>query len=108
MSELLGENKELAVREFEILRGDCGCGRRFAVDHLRPGRHRFDPDWDAMLLLDLADRDGPIRNVQDTFDEAALGITRAIRKLRHQVKFTQSVTRRIPAVQLRRRATKNF
>jgi hypothetical protein len=36
-----------------------------------------------MQLLDLTNRDGAVRAFQHAFDEAALGVTRAIRKLWH-------------------------
>ena len=48
-------------------------------------RHRFDPNRDAILLLDLPDSDGSVSDIEHALDETALGIARAIGKLWHQV-----------------------
>ena len=85
MAELFGENQQLAVRNFEVLRRQRRPRRGLAIDHWRRRGHRLDPNRDAILLLDLPDGDRTIGDVEHAFDEAALGIARAVGKLRHRM-----------------------
>ena len=70
--------------------GGCDDDDGFAIDHLRSRCHRFNPNRGAILLLDLPDSDGTIRNIEHAFDEIALGIARAVGKLRHRVRLRRS------------------
>ena len=78
MAELLGENQQLAVRNLKILCRSRLARRGLTVERRRLRRHRFDPNRDAILLLDLPDGDGAISDIEHAFDEAALGIARAM------------------------------
>ena len=68
--------QQLAVRNLEILCRRCAARRGLTVERRRLRRHRFDPNRDAILLLDLPDGDGAISDIEHAFDEAALGIAR--------------------------------
>src|SRR5262249_40633343 len=70
VAELLGENQQLAVRNLKVL---CRSrARRHGLTIERRGlcRHRFDPNRDAILLLDLPDGNGAISDIEYAFDEA--------------------------------------
>src|SRR5438046_3257685 len=83
MGELLGKNKQLAVRNFQGLSGRCGgCGvstadLRFRANYINPNRN-------ALLQFDLANSDSTICTVEHALNEDALRVTSPIRKLWHR------------------------
>lgn len=82
MSQLFGENQELAVRNLQAL--TCRLRRhRLARAIFAFAAERLNSDRDTVLLFDLADGDRAIRTIQHTFDETTLRIARAIGKLWH-------------------------
>jgi hypothetical protein len=83
MAELLGEDEQLAMRDFQVLRGRCDGGR-LAVASLGRSAERFDPDRNSILLFDLANRDGAVGDIEDALDQTTFRIAGAIGKLRHQ------------------------
>ena len=85
MAELLGKDEQLAVWNFEILRRRRGSGCRLAVHQLRAASQHFDANRDAVFHFELADGDRTVGNIEHAFDEAALGVARAIGKLRHRM-----------------------
>src|SRR5438552_1114799 len=85
MGELLGENEQLTVRNFQSLRWRRGSGRRFfLIRTFRPRPDRFDPDWDATLLLDLRNGNRAVGAIQHSLDQLALRIAGSIGKLWHR------------------------
>jgi hypothetical protein len=93
MPELLGKDQQLTVRDFQLRRRHgrdgrrhLGCRARAVLPLLRHDRRaadRLDPNRDIMQLLDLPDRDRAIGTIEDALNETALGVARAIGKLRH-------------------------
>ena len=83
MGKLLGENEQLAVRNFQILRGSLRQ-RPARTNYFWLGPQHFDPDGNAVLQLNLPDRNGSVRAVEHAFDQAPLRVTGAISKLRHR------------------------
>src|SRR4051812_42987686 len=96
MAELLGEDEQLVVGDFQLLRRRPGwscdlrhdCWSRGAI--LRALRrwygraaHQLDADRHVMELLDLANRNRAVRTIQHAFNETTLRIARPIRKLWH-------------------------
>ena len=97
MRELLSENEQLAVRNFQALRRRGGFGRaqqpQFSLKCVRLacfcfcGLRRFyhiDPNRDAVLRFNLVDRNGAICAVEHPFNQTALRIARTISKLWHR------------------------
>src|ERR1700736_954152 len=85
MGELLGKNEELIVRDFQVLRlWERSGSRFFLASTYWPRAHHFDPNRNATLLLDLVNGDRTIGAVQNSLDQFALGVTRAIGKLWHR------------------------
>jgi hypothetical protein len=80
---LLGKNQQLAVRNFKIL---AGSDWRCAVSpcYFRLGSHQFDPDRNALLQLNLSNRNRSVRAIEHSLDQTALCITRTISKLWHR------------------------
>ena len=81
MRELLSENEQLAVRNFQALRRRAGFGRaqqsQFSLKCVRLayfcfcGLRRFyhiDPNRDALLRFNLMDRNGAICAVEHPFN----------------------------------------
>jgi hypothetical protein len=87
VAKLLGENEQLTVRNLEILGWGSSRAAALCINQLWTSAQRVDPNWDAILLFDLANGDRAIRHIEHAFDEAALSIACAIGKLRHRKKF---------------------
>src|SRR5260370_35652663 len=85
MGELLGENEQLTMRNFQSLRWRRGSGRRFLLNRMfRQRADCFDPDWDATLLLDLVNGNRSVGAIQHSFDQLALRIAGSIGKFWHR------------------------
>src|SRR5207248_8728752 len=97
MRELLSENEQLAVRNFQALRRRCGFGRaqqsQFSLKCMRLacfcfcGFSRFyhiEPNRNAVLRFNLTDRNGTICAVEHPFNQTALRVARTISKLWHR------------------------
>jgi hypothetical protein len=83
VAKLLGKNQQLSVRNFQILRWCFACRSSGFLRRLWRGCNDLDFNRDAALLLNLVNRYGAVRAVEHTLDQATLGITRTISKLRH-------------------------
>src|SRR6266481_9009511 len=83
MSELLGENEQLTVRNFQIL-----CGRRgsyaFALCRFGLGPHQLDPDRNTFLQFNLSNGDCSICAIKYALNQAALRVASTICKLWHR------------------------
>src|SRR6266850_4525627 len=83
MSELLGENEQLTVRDFQILRGRRGSGaiawRRFGL-----GPHQIDPDRNTFLQFNLSDGDCSICAIEYALNQTSLCVTGTVCKLWHR------------------------
>src|SRR5204863_8209601 len=97
MRELLSENQQLAVRNFQALRrrGDFGRAQQpqFPLSRGRCGSlcfnglnrfHHIDSNRDAVLRFNLTDRNGTICAVEHPFNQSALRVARTISKLWHR------------------------
>ena len=82
MAELLGKNEQLAVRDFQGSRGR-GTRRTVYPYDFRLRANHVDPDRNAVLQFDLANRDRTIRAIEHALNETALRVPRAISKLWH-------------------------
>src|SRR5947199_5165875 len=83
MRKLLGENQQLAVRDFQ---GLSRSGYRLGVycGRLRLRSHQLDAYRHTLLQFYLSNRDRSIRAIEHAFDECALRIARTITKLWHR------------------------
>src|SRR4030095_12027767 len=83
MSELLGENEQLTVRDFQILRrrrGWCAIGWcRFGL-----GPHQLDPDRNTFLQFNLPNGDCSIWAIEYALNQGALRVASTICKLWHR------------------------
>src|SRR6267143_87191 len=83
MSELLGENEQLTVRDFQILRGGRGsCAIAWCRFWL--GAHQFDPDRNTFLQFNLSDGDSSICAIKYALNQTALRVASTICKLWHR------------------------
>src|SRR5437868_7420602 len=83
MGELLGKNKQLAMRNFQGLSRWCGrCN--ISTANLRFRANYIDSNRNALLQFDLANSDRTICTVEYTLHEASLRVTRPISKLWHR------------------------
>src|SRR5690242_11020466 len=98
MRELLSENEQLAMRNFQAFgrRGGFGHAQQsqFSLKCLRLAYFRFrglsrfyhiDPNWNAVLRFNLMDRNGAICAIENPFNQTTLRIPRTISKLWHRV-----------------------
>src|SRR5207244_12126739 len=84
MGELLCKNQQLPVRNFQLLCGRCRyCA--FSSNCCRRCTYHLDPDRYALLCFNLVNGNPAILAVQNSLDETALRVTRAISKLWHPV-----------------------
>src|SRR6185312_14043835 len=83
MGQLLGENEQLTVRNFQILRGR---GRRSAVFLCRFGfrPNQFDPDGNAFLQLNLSNGDCSVWAIEHALNQTALRVAGTVCKLWHR------------------------
>src|SRR5262245_59746372 len=83
MGELLGENEQLTVRNFQILRWGRWRGavslRGFS---LRP--NQVDADRDTFLQFNLSDGDGSIGAIKHALHQASLRVAGTVCKLWHR------------------------
>jgi hypothetical protein len=83
MSELLGENEQLTVRDFQILRrrrGSCAIAWcRFGL-----GPHQIDPDRNTFLQFNLSNGDCSICAIEYALNQGALRVASTICKLWHR------------------------
>src|SRR4029077_1568288 len=83
MSELLGENEQLTVRDFQILRGGRdSCAIAWCRFGLWP--HQLDPDRNTFLQFNLSDCDRSICAIKYALNQAALRVASTICKLWHR------------------------
>jgi hypothetical protein len=107
MRELLSENEQLAVGNFQALRRRGGFGQaqqsQFSLKCVRLAYFRFcglsrfyhiDPNWNAVLRFNLMDRNGAICAIENPFNQTTLRIPRTISKLWHRV--TKLVSEKLP------------
>src|ERR1700739_4353793 len=83
MSELLGENEQLTVRDLQILRGRRRS-RAVASRRLGFGPHQVDPDGNTFLQFNLSDGDCSICAIKYALNQAALSVASTICKLWHR------------------------
>jgi hypothetical protein len=83
MGQLLGENEQLTVRNFQILRGS---GRRGAVSLCRFGfrSNQVDPDRNTFLQFDLSNSDCSIWAIEHALNQAPLRVAGTVCKLWHR------------------------
>jgi hypothetical protein len=83
MRQLLSENEQLTVRNFQVARGRFRLRSARRYD-LRFSAEHLDPNRDALLRFNLPDRNCSICAIEHTFNQAPLGIAGTIRKLWHR------------------------
>jgi hypothetical protein len=83
MGELLSENEQLTVRNFQIPRGCCWRGtvslRRFGL-----GPDQLDPDGSTFLQFNLSDGDCSICAIEYALNQTALRVAGTVCKLWHR------------------------
>jgi hypothetical protein len=83
MSELLGENEQLTVRDFQIPRGRRGsCAIAWCRFGLGP--HQVDLDGNTFLQFNLSDGDCSVCAIKYALNQAALRVASTICKLWHR------------------------
>jgi hypothetical protein len=82
MGELLGENEQLTVRNFQILRGRRWRGA-VSLGSFSFGPHQLDPDGNTFLQFDLSDGDCSICTIEYALNQAALRVAGSVCKLWH-------------------------
>src|ERR1041385_5851113 len=122
MRELLSENQQLPMRNFQALRrgGDfrgseqpqfsLNCWRRACFCFYGLSRfHHIDANRNAVLRFNLPNRNGAICAVERPFNQTALGVARTICKLWHRVtkvngaeSYPESSNRKIESLSLSR------
>src|SRR5439155_11238846 len=83
MSELLGKNEQLTVRDFQILRGRCDS-RAIAWCRFGFGPHQLDPDRNTLLQFNLSNGDRSIWAIEYAFNQASLGVAGTVYELWHR------------------------
>jgi hypothetical protein len=83
MGQLLGENEQLAMRNFQVARGSFRLRGARRYD-LRLGAEHFNPNGNALLHFNLPNRNCSICAIEHTFNQAPLGIAGTISKLWHR------------------------
>src|SRR5438552_19128917 len=83
MGKLLGEDEQLAMRNFQVARGTFRLRGARRYD-LRLGAEHFNSNGNALLHFNLPDRDCSICAIEHTFNQSALRVAGTIRKLWHR------------------------